>query len=298
MTLKAPEFRKALFLGLVFAALPLFMYPRSFGWAKATDGSMQVFLVEMLYYLIVYQFVFAREPFGNRVKAAGTAFGYRLFLGFVWAVLATGFFELSLGQALVAGIYGYLPGVLLHIAIVPFVLGPVFRFRELRRPRPAADSPSFETVAPRRTQIQSDPQAWTGSEQTPNFDAAVSHVASYSTVEMALLVDEEGLSVARAGRGSADTDLWAPVINLLYDAVIRELSRTADNQAQRFQVTLTRQRLVVERVAPFYLAVLFDHNTDELVNVRIAQAVEMIKRHYEQKYPKVAQQATREVAYV
>jgi len=111
-------------------------------------------------------------------------------------------------------------------------------------------------------------------------------------------VDEEGLSVAQAGRGTADTDLWAPVVNLLYDSLIRDLSRTSDNNATRFQVTLTHQRLVVVRVAPFYLAVLFDHNTDELVNVRIAQAVEMVKRYYEQKYRKVAQTATTEVAYV
>jgi len=298
MTIRAPEFKKALLLGLVFAALPLFIYPRSFGWSGATEGSTQIFLVEMLYYLIVYQFLFAREHFSNRLRAAGSAFAFRLSLSFVWAVLATGFFDLPAGQALAAGIYGYLPGALMLIAIAPFVLSPVFRFRELRRPRSTPTADSFEAIQPRKAQIQSDPQAWTGAEQSPNFEAAVAHVASYSTVEMAMLVDEEGLSVAQAGRGTADTDLWAPVVNLLYDSLIRDLSRTSDNNATRFQVTLTHQRLVVVRVAPFYLAVLFDHNTDELVNVRIAQAVEMVKRYYEQKYRKVAQTATTEVAYV
>ena len=298
MTLKAPEFKKALLLGLVLAALPLFYFPRSFGWAKAADGGMVLFLVEMLYYLIVYQFLFAREPFDHRLKAAGTAFAFRLGLGVVWAILASGFFELSFGQALTAGMYGYLPGALLQVAIVPFMLQSVFRFRELRRPRPSASSQTFEPVQQGRTQVQPDTPMWTGAEQAPNFDAAVAHIASYSTVEMAMLVDEEGLAVARAGRDSADTDLWAPVINLLYDSMTRELSRTADHNAQRFQVTLTHQRLVVERVSPFYLAVLFDHNTDELVNVRIAQAVEMVKRYYEQKYRKVAPTATTEVAYV
>jgi predicted regulator of Ras-like GTPase activity (Roadblock/LC7/MglB family) len=298
MTLKAPEFKKALLLGLVFAALPLFIFPRSFGWSGAANGGMSIFLVEILYYIIVYHFLFARESVSNRLRAAGSAYAFRFFLGFVWAVLATGFFDLTFGQALTAGIYGYLPGALLHIAIVPFVLSPVFRFRELRRPRSTATSQSFEPVEPRRAQIQAEPHAWTGGDQTPNFDAAVAHVASYSTVEMAMLVDEEGLAVAQAGRGTADSDLWAPVINLLYDSLIRDLSRTSDSNARRFQVTLTHQRLVVERVAPFYLAVLFDHNTDELVNVRIAQAVEMVKRYYEQKYRKVAQTATTEVAYV
>jgi hypothetical protein len=55
---------------------------------------------------------------------------------------------------------------------------------------------------------------------------------------------------------------------------------------------------VVERVTPFYLAVLFDHATDELVNVRIAQAVDMVRKYTEYKYPKVAPSAATEVAYV
>jgi hypothetical protein len=88
------------------------------------------------------------------------------------------------------------------------------------------------------------------------------------------------------------------VINLLYDSVIKQLRRTSDSNVRRLQVTLSHERLVVERVEPFYLAVLFDQNTDELVNVRIAQAVEMVKRFYEHKYPKVAREAATEVAYV
>ena len=44
----------------------------------------------------------------------------------------------------------------------------------------------------------------------PDFGAAVEYVASYSTVELALLVDDEGLCVSRACRASSDSDMWAP----------------------------------------------------------------------------------------
>lgn len=298
MTLKGPEFKKALLLGLVAAAVPLLYYPNTFGWSKATSGSAQLFVVEMLYYLLVFQFLFAREPFMHRAKAAATSLAFRLCQGVVFAVLAGGIFDLGAGEAWSAGVYGYLPAALLQMALVPFLMKPVFRFREPRRHRAAPHAESYSPHAHKSTTSMTETPAWTGADHVPDFDAAVSHVASYSTVGLVILVDEEGLCVARASRGSADSDLWAPVINLLYDSVIRELRRTPDSDVRRFQVTLSHERLVVERVAPFYLAVLFDHNTDELVNVRIAQAVEMVKRYYEHKYPKVARESKTEVAYV
>jgi predicted regulator of Ras-like GTPase activity (Roadblock/LC7/MglB family) len=298
MTLKGPEFNKALLLGLMAAAVPLIYYPHTFGWSQAAAGSAAFFLVEFLYYVLVFQFLLAREPQAHRVKASAVSLVFRVCMGLVFAVLAGGFFGLDAGAALAMGVYGYLPAALLHMAVVPHLLRPVFRFREPRKLRPAG---SAETALPRaqKPMALAEPHAWAGgSEHVPDFDAAVSHVASYSTVGLVLLVDEEGLSVARASRGSADSDLWAPVVNLLYDSILQQLRRTSDADVRRLQITLTRERLVVERVEPFYLAVLCDQNTDELVNVRIAQAVEMIRKYYDHKYRKVAHEAAAEVAYV
>ena len=88
------------------------------------------------------------------------------------------------------------------------------------------------------------------------------------------------------------------MVNLVYESIRSELIRTGNAHLRRFELSLSDHRLVVERVEPFYLAVLFDHATDELVNVRIAQAVDMVKKYAEHKYPKVAPSATTEVAYV
>jgi predicted regulator of Ras-like GTPase activity (Roadblock/LC7/MglB family) len=298
MTLKGPEFKKALLLGLMTATAPLLYYPNTFGWSRAASGSAELFVLEMLYYLLVFQFLFAREPFVHRVKAAFTTLAFRLSLGVVFAILTMGIFSLEPGEALSAGVYGYLPAALLHMALVPYLMKPVFRFRELRRQRLTPHGETFSTPSQKATPSLAEAPVWAGTEHMPDFDAAVSHVATYSTVGLVLLVDEEGLCVARASRGTGDSDLWAPVINLLYDSVIKQLRRTSDSNVRRLQVTLSHERLVVERVEPFYLAVLFDQNTDELVNVRIAQAVEMVKRFYEHKYPKVAREAATEVAYV
>lgn len=298
MTLKGPEFKKALLLGLVAAAAPLLYYPNTFGWSSAASGSAQVFVVEALYYLLVFQFLLAREPFVHRVKAAATSMGFRMCLGLVFAILAGGIFSLGAGEAAGAGIYTYLPAVLLHMAVVPYLLRPVFRFRESRRQRAASHVETYQARPQRAQTASAEPPVWAAADHLPDFDAAVAHVASYSTVGLVILVDDEGLCVARAARGSADSDLWAPVVGLLYGSVIRELRRTSDSDVRRFQVTLSRERLVVERVDPFYLAVLFDQNTDELVNVRISQAVEMVKRYYDHKYRKMASEAISEVAYV
>jgi hypothetical protein len=298
MTLKGPEFKKALLLGLVVAATPLAYYPNGFGWPEAAFGSAPLFAAELLYYLLVFQFLMAREPFANRAKASALALGFRLGQGLVFALLAGGMFNVPAGEALRAGIYGYLPAALLQVALVPFLLQPVFRFRELRRPR-AMQAPESQDKRPQRTSPSlAEAPVWAGAEAVPNFDAAVAHVATYSTVRLVLLVDEEGLCVARASRGAADSDLWAPVVNLLYNAVLGELRRTPDAFVRRLQLTLAHERLVIERVEPFYLAVLCDSGTDELVNVRITQAVEMVKRYYERNYPKAAHKGSAEVAYV
>jgi hypothetical protein len=299
MTLKGPEFKKALLLGLVAAAVPLFYFPNAFGWSGAAGGTPRLFIYELIYYGLVFYAFFSREQVSRLLVAAITALGFRISLGVVFAVLAGGVFGLSVGQALAQGLYAYLPVALLHVALVPFLLKPVFRFRELRRPvRPERPAEMAPRPMPTETPTADLATRPTGTDQMPDFGAAVAHVASYSTVELALLVDEEGLSVARASRGGADSDLWAPVVNLVYEAICGEMVRTGDAGVRRFELTLTDHRLVVERVAPFYLAVLFDHATDELVNVRIAQAVDMVRKYAEYKYPKVAPSAATEVAYV
>lgn len=297
MTLKGPEFKKALLLGVVASAVPLVYYPNVFGWTGAGQGGPGFFVVEFAYYLLAFQFLLSREPLPHRMKAATVALVFRLGVGTVFGILAGGLFEAGIGATMADGISRYLPAVLLHAAIVPFLLSPVFRFRELRKSRSSASAVEAPARAPKAA-ASSESHAYTHGEHIPDFDAAVSHVASYSTVGLALLVDEEGLCVARAARGTADSDLWAPVVNLLYHATLKELRRTPDADVRRLQLSLSRERLVVERVEPFYLAVLCDQNTDDLVNVRITQAVEMIRKYYEHKYRKAAPQGAAEVAYV
>ena len=297
MTLKGPEFKKALLLGVAASAVPLAYYPNVLGWLGEAQGGPGVFLVEFAYYLLAFQFLLSREPFPHRMKAAIVTLVFRLGLGMVFGILAGGLFQVGFGAALADGLSRYLPAVLLHAAVVPFLLSPVFRFRELRKSRSSASASEIPARASKAA-ASSESHGWSGAEHVPDFDAAVAHVASYSTVGLALLVDDEGLCVARAARGTADSDLWAPVVNLLYHATLRELRRTPDADVRRLQLSLSRERLVVERVEPFYLAVLCDHNTDDLVNVRITQAVEMIRKYYEHKYRKAAPQGAAEVAYV
>jgi len=297
MTLKGPEFKKALLLALVVAVVPLVYYPNSWGWLSASPGGARILLLEVLYYLVAFHFLLSRESMAHRAQAAAVSVGFRLGMGTVFGLVNGGLFGAESGTALREALYAYLPAVLLHVAVVPYLLRPVFQFREARRPR------AFAHLEPSQPRVQNsapavEAHAWAGSEHVPDFDAAVTHVASYSSVGLAMLVDEEGLCVARASRGAADSDLWAPVVNLLYASVVGELRRTSDADVRRLQVTLAHERLVVERVEPFYLAVLCDQNSDDLVNVRITQSAEMIRKYYEHKYRKVALEATAEVAYV
>src|SRR5262245_2734741 len=100
MTLRGPEFKKALLLGLVVSVVPLSYYPKVFGWSGAATGSPLSFLFEFTFYLMVFGFFFTRESWASRMQAAAFALGFRLGLGVVFAVLAAIVYGQTLGTAL------------------------------------------------------------------------------------------------------------------------------------------------------------------------------------------------------
>jgi hypothetical protein len=301
MTLQGTEFKKAALLGLVLAAVPLIYFPSTFGWPGAALGGPQLFLWEFSFYTITFYMFWKRERFSQILAGAGVAMGFRLCTSLITALLFGAIHALPAGHSFAQGLYGYLPSAILQVLLAPFLMRPVFSFARARRvpPHIHSEAPRPEPVPTERKSSPSlESGSWQGSpENMPNFDAAVAHIASYSTVELAALVDDEGLIVARAGRPGADHELWAPVVNRLHLAIGAELRR-AHQEVKRFDLALSKHRLAVIWLNPFYLCVLYDHSTDDLVNVRVAQAVEMVKRYREHKYPKAAAPVAAEVSYV
>lgn len=307
MTLNTPELKKAMLLGLVAAVAPLFYFPNSFGWQGATAGRAPFLLIELGYYVLVFYGFNRREKMGSHMGAAAMTFGLRSALGIVFGLLISGIHGTSLGAGLSIGLFTYLPFVIPMAVMMPFLMRSVIGFTK-SSPRSRVSAPSYATAPPVERPgagasvsrpVATDKSARpSGGSQAPDFGAAVEHVASYSTVELALLVDDEGLCVARACRANSDSEMWAPLVNLIYQSIQVELVRTGSTAMKRYELTLATQKLVVERVEAFYLAVLFEQATDELVNVRIAQAIDMIKKHYKQKYSNSESTEVTEVAYV
>lgn len=309
MTLNAPELKKAMLLGLVAAVVPLFYYPNSFGWQGATAGSAIYLILELCYYVLVFYGFNRRADSASHMLAAGLTFGIRTTIGVVFGLMLAGNQGMSAVSGLSSGLFSYLPFVIPMALMMPFLMRSAFEFKATRSPRtknpysssrPVSSDPErTPAIATQATPVVTEKSAWKGGGSgIPDFGAAVEHVASYSTVELALIVDDEGLCVAKACRPSSDSEMWAPVVNLVYQSIQAELVRTGSTSMKRFELTLATQKLVVERVETFYLAVLFDQVTDELVNVRIAQAIDMIKKYYKQKYSNEESTEVTEVAYV
>lgn len=309
MTLNAPELKKAMLLGLVAAVVPLFYYPNSFGWQGATAGSALYLILELCYYVLVFYGFNRRADTGSHVIAAGMTFGLRAALGIVFGLLLAGNHGMTAVSGLSSGLFSYLPFVIPMALMMPFLMRSALEVKAIRTPRSrnpyststtdSSDSAKIPAIATQAMPVVTEKSAWQGGGSgIPDFGAAVEHVASYSTVEMALLVDDDGLCVAKACRPNSDIEMWAPVVNLVYQSIQAELVRTGSTTMKRYELTLATQKLVVERVETFYLAVLFDQVTDELVNVRIAQAIDMIKKFYKQKYSNVESTGVTEVSYV
>jgi len=299
MTLQGPEFKKAALLGLMVATLPMFLYPRGFGIPDATVGSPMLFLFEPFYYALLFYLTIPRRTPQRIIGLTVVGMGFRLFVGLISSALLSAIFGLPAAKAFSTSLYTYLPGALAQIVFIPFIVKPILSFKPRRRPAPVHhEAPRIERTAPERKPAV-ETSTWSASQENlPDFDAAVNHIASYSTVELAVLVDREGLPLARAGRPTADWELWAPVVNRLHDTISAELGRTGKGGVHRFDLALDEHRLSVITVEPFFLSVLYDPSTDDLVNVRIAQAVEMVKRYREHKYPQAVTPVASEVAYV
>jgi predicted regulator of Ras-like GTPase activity (Roadblock/LC7/MglB family) len=132
-----------------------------------------------------------------------------------------------------------------------------------------------------------------------SFDAATAWVGEYSGVRMALVADEDGLVVSRWSRQtySQDEEYWAAVAVEMVRFHQRQPGGVGTLDLRRLEVETASGRLTIRRAGLFWLAVLTEAEAGDLVSVRIVQAVEMIEKHYHDRY-RAVRPAGLEVAHV
>ena len=126
----------------------------------------------------------------------------------------------------------------------------------------------------------------TGSvtNEASGFEKAVNYIGEHGSVKLAAVVDLEGLLLSNFCRGGVEADEWSPYAPVLFAQNEVVLDRTQMSNPEKIDIILTEQRLTVARDATFYLMVLAERQADDLLGIRISQAMEMIRKYISERY--------------
>ncbi|RKX25803.1 MAG: hypothetical protein DRP45_05065 [Candidatus Zixiibacteriota bacterium] len=314
MYLNAKIYQQILLYSLAVLVLPLVLFPSRLGMDLADGG-----IVNLLYEFVFYGFVisFLNRP-GNLIKlvqACSVCLVYRLILGGVFGLLTTVLYSMNLGISLSLGMFSYLPTILLQIAIAPFALKPLlsqFYQDDPGRKRPmmvvtsmeenvrvSTSSPTAESVNPVSTDVPMSVSSQT--DQAPSasftpglesvvrqdaFGRAVRYIGEHASVHLAAIVDHEGLLLSSFKRGDIDSEEWAPLALLFFEKSSEVLDRRSLGVPSRLDMLLDDRKLNIARDTYGYMIVVSDRDADEMLNIRINQALEMVRKYVSERYSK------------
>jgi len=117
------------------------------------------------------------------------------------------------------------------------------------------------------------------------FQATLEYLAEYRGVKAAAICDDEGLVISSIGQENIDAEYFSPLALLILEQANKVLNRLNENPVQSMVIKTNDSWLTIECIDNIILVVNAAIETDELLKVRIGQAVEMIKSHLKDKYP-------------
>jgi predicted regulator of Ras-like GTPase activity (Roadblock/LC7/MglB family) len=124
------------------------------------------------------------------------------------------------------------------------------------------------------------------SEKKENrLQGALEYLSEYKGVKSVAVFDKEGLVIGQMGKEGFDAEKFSPLAVLMLDNINNVLRRLDEDQAGTVMVKTHQSWLTLTRIDDIFLAVTAEIQTDDLLRLRIGQATEMIKNHFNEKYP-------------
>jgi len=289
--------RQTILLTGALSVLPLLPYPNTLGLGLFPVRPL-LGLLEAVLYVGAFSLLASRLTVPQRVAGAALTLVFRYTLGATCGTVLAISNNLSWGQSVALAIWSYPPALLLHLLTAPLVMHALLKElwgREVRRNPRAAFSPvqggiqrkveNSRRPDSRHHLTQGTMTPRTGSPRLPSLDDAVAYVGEYAGVRMCWMVDQEGLPLAVWQRqeytGSAD--FWAPISLEIVEFDRRILSVAGEVRPQRVEVRTDAGRIILETVGEFWLGVLTDRDTDELIGLRLSQSRDMILKHLHER---------------
>ena len=117
------------------------------------------------------------------------------------------------------------------------------------------------------------------------FQSTLEYLGEYRGVTEAVIFDNQGLVVGRIDKGDFKAEIFSPLTLLMLEQINAILSRLNEDQVQSLVIKTVNSWITLCRIHNLFLAVNAKSETDELLKVRIGQAVEMIKTTLTNNYP-------------
>jgi predicted regulator of Ras-like GTPase activity (Roadblock/LC7/MglB family) len=116
------------------------------------------------------------------------------------------------------------------------------------------------------------------------FQMAVNYLTEYSGVRGAVIADPEGLVISRSGGEKFNAELYCALAREIASSMNKLLPELITPGIEYMAIKTSQDWLTVARSESFLLVVAAERNADELLNVRIGRALEMISSNLKNKY--------------
>jgi len=266
--------------------------------------------------IVVYAFQ-RRGSLVQLLQAAALCLIYRLALGAALGLLIAAVYSMNTLISLNLAVFSYLPAVIFQVAATPFILvqlvdqlyGPRRRRveapdktaerPEITRPTvgasrphlPVRERPPLVQPAERPQPAVSHDGGYAVSEEPPRhsheqngFERAVRYIGEHGSVALATVVDQEGLMLANFVRGAIEAERWSPLALLFMQNNGAVLKRGRLDAPEKLDIMLKDKRIIVARHGAFSLMVMAERQSDDVLNIRINQGLEMVARYAAERY--------------
>jgi predicted regulator of Ras-like GTPase activity (Roadblock/LC7/MglB family) len=292
------ELKGILLVSFFIMVVPLSLFPRDLG--LKWDSSLSIhLLIEICWYALILTVILHKPSLEQIVTVTIITFTYRVILGLGFAALLWIMLSQPWSEALKLGIYGYIPAFILQVVMAPFIIKsirggsmnkksktePVFYPQQKKILNTNSPSPPQRILSEKTTGRGS----LTGERdlklgRVDSLEGILGYLREYSGVKTAILVDEEGLVVAKDASSDQEAEDMASYASYLKDANDKVLGRMGEQMSERVNIHTPSLWLCLNQIGRFLLVVVAEHNTDELLSVRIMQSLTSIKRHIAERY--------------
>lgn len=290
-------------LSLGILVISMLVFPEKLGTGLA-KVSLLLVLGELGLYAAALFVMYPRAGLFNIVQGAGLCLAFRLVLGAAFGLMVALGHSLNMLNALKLGMSSYVPGIVLQVVATPLILRPVlgcfWRQRSQAGPggthmasKPVqpgtADETSPKGTPSHRVARPADRPLDVGAADTAlganGFDRTTRYLGEHGAVQLAAVVDHEGLLISRFVRGSIDAEEWAPYAQLLWEANGGMLGRIdGEGAPTKIDILTENRRIVVAWSEPVHLLVVAERDSDELLHIRISQSLESIRKTTRERY--------------